>query len=273
MYVFPISIIENLCLPPSLSQAIHSFDGVTGAVVHYGHFIVTSSNRWRICHPPLGGDHFVFLQKNLRYGDDDPVQWPQPFTETYPHYACIPVCPDLPNHPHMILWLTPNPCNYVKQSRQDFPSLWMLNLATFHVLTMVAMEILEHVTKPSLKDCTLIFQWVLHVHHLLQRLEYIPTTLRHVQLGVSKLQRFLLELIGAADWYEVFEPCWKVAHTICHKDSARTLGAFTFSLEICDQLFRMGLPVYLVRPWDALPGIRIQNTVDTINHKDRKSVV
>ena len=97
---------------------------------------------------------------------------------------------------------------------------------------------------------------------------YILTTLWHVQLGVSELQRFLLKLIGAADWYEVFEPRRKVAHTICHEDSARTLSAFTFSLEICDQLFRMGLPVYLVRPWDALPGICIQNTVDTINHKD-----
>src|SRR6202023_2455471 len=111
--IFSISITENWCLLPSLSQAIHSFDGYTGSVVQNGHFIVTSPNRWKICHPPLGGDRFVFLRKNLRYGDDDPVQWPQPFTETYPHYACIPACPDFHCHPHMMLWLTPNHRNYV----------------------------------------------------------------------------------------------------------------------------------------------------------------
>ena len=108
------------------------------------------------------------------------------------------------------------------------------------------MEILECITKPSLKDHALIFWWVPHVHHLLQWLEYILMTLQCMQLRVSELQRFLLKLIGAADWYEVFEPRRKVAHTIYHEDSARTLDAFTFSLEICDQLFCMGLPVYLV---------------------------
>ena len=147
----------------------------------------------------------------------------------------------------MILWLTPHCRNYVQQPAVfGGPSLWMLDPATFHALTTVATEILERAAKPTLKDHILTSVWVPHVHHLLQWLEYISTTLRCVQLGVSELQRFLLELIGAADWHEVFEPRRKVAHTICHKDPARTLGAFTNSLEVCDQLFRMGLPVYLV---------------------------
>jgi hypothetical protein len=167
----------------------------------------------------------------------------------------------------MILWLTPNRRNYVKHPG-PFSSLWMLDPATFHALTTVAMEILERAAKPSLKDRALIALRVPHVRHLLQRLEYIPTTLRRMQLGVSELQRFLLELIGAADWYEVFEPRRKVARSTWDKDPARTLGAFTNDLQVCDQLFRMGLPVYLIRPWDALPSIRIQNAINTTNHKD-----
>jgi hypothetical protein len=144
----------------------------------------------------------------------------------------------------------------------------MLDPATFLALTTVAMEIFERATKPNLKDRALISWRVLHVRHLLQRLEYIPANLRHVQLGVSELQRFLLELIGAADWYEVFEPRRKVANSTWHNDPARTLGAFTNNLEVCDQLFHMGLPVYLVRPWDELPTIHIQKTVNTTNYKD-----
>ena len=158
-----------------------------------------------ICHPPLGGNRSIFLRTNLRYGDDDPMQWPQPFTETYPHYACIPQCPDLPNHPHMILWLTPNPRNYMKQPGL-FGDLWMLDPVTFHALTKVATEILEHAAKPTLKDHNLILWRVLHVRHLLQWLEYIPTTLQRMQLSVCKLQRFLLELIGAADWEYITLP-------------------------------------------------------------------
>jgi hypothetical protein len=168
----------------------------------------------------------------------------------------------------MILWLAPHVRNYVKQPGLSFSHLWMLDPAIFHALTTVATEILERVAKPSLKNRNLISSRVPHVHHLLQRLEYIPTTLRRVQLSVSELQRFLLELIGAADWFEVFEPRRKVAHSTWYKDPARTLGAFTNDLEICDQLFRMGLPVCLVRPWDELPGIRIENTVNAFNHKD-----
>jgi len=144
----------------------------------------------------------------------------------------------------------------------------MLDPATFRALKMVAMEILERAAKPRLKDCALIAWRVPLVRHLLQWLQHIPTTLRRVQLGVSALQRFLLELIGAADWYEVFEPRRKVAHSTWDKDPARTLGAFTNDLQVCDQLFRIGLPVYLVRPWDELPSIRIQNVVNTIKHKD-----
>ena len=83
MFFFFISIIENLCLSPSLSQAIHLFDGLAGAVVQDGHFIVTSPNRRLICHPPLGGDHSVFLRKNLRYGDDD-LDGHSPFSKHIP---------------------------------------------------------------------------------------------------------------------------------------------------------------------------------------------
>ena len=255
-------------LTPSLSQAIHSFDGLAGSVVHNGHFIVTSPNRRFICHPPLGGDRSVFLRTNLRYGDDDPVQWPQPYCDTFPHYACIPACLDLPSHPHMILWLKPDRRNYIKHPG-PFPGLWMLEPAIFRAFTKVAMEILERAAKPTLRDRALIAARVPHVRHFLQRLEYIPTTLRRAQLGVSGLQRLLLELIGAADWYEEFEPRQKVARSTWDQDPARTLGAFTDSLEVCDRLFRMGLPVYLVRPWDELPGIRIQHDVSTISHKDR----
>jgi len=264
---FSISILENLCWYLSLFQAIHSFNGLTGAVIQDGHLIVTSPNQREICHPPLGGDHVIFLQENLWYGDDDPVQWPQPFSETYPYYACIPACPNVADYPYMILWLLCSPHDYIRQPG-PFAGLWMLNRTTFHALSMVATEVLKLATKPSLQNRTLVCFQMPHIQYLLQWLEHIPTTLRCVQLSVHELQRYLLELIGAMDWYEIFEPCWTVARSTWDKDLAHTLGAFMNNSNTCDQLFRIGLPVWFVRPCDELPTIRIQNTVTMINYQD-----
>jgi hypothetical protein len=66
-------------------------DGLVGAVVCDGQYIVTSPNTDVIFVPALGGDHSLFLRTSLRFGDDDPLQWPQPWVPEYPHLACIPV--------------------------------------------------------------------------------------------------------------------------------------------------------------------------------------
>jgi len=167
----------------------------------------------------------------------------------------------------MILWLSCNPHDYVRQPR-PFAGLWMLNCTTFHALSTVPTEVLKWAIKPSLQNCTLVCFRVPHIRHLLQWLEHIPTTMQCMQLGVHKLQRYLLELIGAKDWYEIFEPHRTVARSTWEKDLARTLGAFTNNPDTCDQLFCIRLPVWFVRPWDKLPTIRVQNTVTTINYQD-----
>ena len=175
-----------------------------GSVVQEGHFIVTSPNAARICQPPLGGDRSIYLRTNLRYGEDDPLQWPQPFFENLPHYACIPACPDRRNHPHMILWMTPTQRNYVPLPR-PIAGLGALHSAPYLELIKVAQEVLNRVSAGTLRDRALIVWRVPPLRLLLQRLEYVPTILRRVQLGVREAQRYILELIAAADWYEKYE--------------------------------------------------------------------
>ena len=70
-----------------------SSNGLVGAVICDGEYIVTSPNANTIFNPPLGGDCSLFLRTNLRFGDDDPLQWPQPWVPEYPHLPCISLVP------------------------------------------------------------------------------------------------------------------------------------------------------------------------------------
>lgn len=54
----------------------------------------------------MGGDRHLFLRSNLWYGDDDPLQWPQPYVAQYSHIICVPHSPDH-RHSERIMWLVP----------------------------------------------------------------------------------------------------------------------------------------------------------------------
>ena len=167
----------------------------------------------------------------------------------------------------MILWMTPTQRDYVPLPG-PIAGLGTLHSAPYSELIKVAQEVLDRVSAGTLRDRALIVWRVPPLRLLLQRLEYVPTTLRRVQLGVREAQRYILELIAAADWYEKYEPRLKLpAPPSWSMVPARTIGAFTNNLTDCDSLFRMGLPVWLIRPWEALPSIRVQKTLDTIEHK------
>lgn len=89
-------------------QAIQAFDGLVGAVIDDGQFIITSPNMKQIYYPPLGGVY-------LRYGDDDPIMWPQNFLPTLAHLLLIPYPPRDRNDPMCILWGLPTENDFVQE--------------------------------------------------------------------------------------------------------------------------------------------------------------
>ena len=73
-----------------LYAALTSTDGLVGSVTADGKYIITSPNARTVADPPLGGDRPLFLRENLRFGDNDPLHWPQPYVEEYAHLTFIP---------------------------------------------------------------------------------------------------------------------------------------------------------------------------------------
>lgn len=43
--------------------------------------------------PPLGAARKLYLRKDYKYGIDDPIQWPQVWSELHCHLAVIPLRP------------------------------------------------------------------------------------------------------------------------------------------------------------------------------------
>ena len=77
------------CLLTAAVVAVTHLDGLVGGVTSNGEHIITTPNCSTVLEPPLEGDRSLFLRINHRYGEDDPVQWPQAFLPQYRHFACI----------------------------------------------------------------------------------------------------------------------------------------------------------------------------------------
>ena len=83
---------------------VQALDGVLGAVILDGQFFITTANAEYIPLPPFG-EREVKLRADSRYGDDDPIQWAQPYIAYHSHLAAIPRPNTLLDH--MIIWWTP----------------------------------------------------------------------------------------------------------------------------------------------------------------------
>ena len=46
-----------------------------------------------------------FLRTNLCFGDDDPLQWPQPWVLDYPHLPCILLVPTQTDPSSIMMWM------------------------------------------------------------------------------------------------------------------------------------------------------------------------
>ncbi|KAK0183879.1 hypothetical protein F5146DRAFT_939459 [Armillaria mellea] len=68
--------------------AIQGWDGLCGAVVN-DHIFIMSPNCPLLFNPPLGVNREMWMRNDFRYGEDDPLSWPQPYCMSCPHLPCL----------------------------------------------------------------------------------------------------------------------------------------------------------------------------------------
>ena len=235
--------------------ALTSVDGLAGAILSDGRYIITSPNCTTIFEPPLGGNRHLFLRSNLRYGDDDPLQWPQPFVAHYSHISFIQRSPTSVNDCERIMWAMPDFSDFTPEDG-ILGGVGKLKRQTFLELQVLSLRLIERAHSPQFKEHVLVSQLTDVLGNLLHRLEFIATSFTTMHLGVREFQRVYLELTALLKFEErvcsqsMSSKNWKVNNNI--------MGVFTHDLAVCNQFYRAGIPVWLIRPYSALHSIRIK---------------
>src|SRR5438552_370523 len=117
-----------MLMHPALIESLEPLricDGALAAVIPYHPdygltkpTFVTTINQSFIPAPPFGKRRIV-LRNDYLFGDDDYLQWPQPFSYTYPHHACIPS--KQVDGPNSCMWTEPSQ-NISTQSDISIPN-------------------------------------------------------------------------------------------------------------------------------------------------------
>ncbi|KAF8057832.1 hypothetical protein FPV67DRAFT_557001 [Lyophyllum atratum] len=247
-----------------LQTEIQAFDGLVGAVIDVGRYIVTSPNVRSIYYPPLGGDRPLYLRSNLRYGDDDPLMWPQNFTHTSSHLPLIPHPPRDQTDPMCVLWAFPAREDFVREGSL-LEGLGRLQGWYIARLRIPCQLLVDRAAAENHKSNEYIQILANMITSFLDRLSYLPTSFRLAQLLVRETQRMALELHACLDFADIYK-ARLIQNAQVDPDAklARVVGTFTTSLEICADLFRAKIPVYLVRPFAEATSIRILEVVTPI---------
>ena len=149
---------------------IGPLDGLFGAIILGGKSFITTVNADYIPLPPFG-NHEVKLQADSCYGDDDPVQWPQPYLSFNSHFPAISCPNSLLNH--QIIW-------------------WTLSLSDFvsHMLTLSPLSGLRKISESQYT--------ALHtsVTFLLQRSKQYHASLKHTPPLILPMIKWLQQVLN-----------------------------------------------------------------------------
>lgn len=202
----------------------------------------------------------------MRFGDDDPVQWPQPYVAEACHLACIPTKP--PKEVELsIMWWTPEYRDFVLDEHGLIRGVGKLNSTLLLKLELFCYKQTMRSRKEPFLHIPQAWQLSQTVEDVLHRLRHISSSFRQVQIGVRALQRFYLELLALLDYHEEYLPLMDGAHPDdgIEPSTASRIGVITYDFTVCARMHRAHIPVWLIRPYRTLPSILILSVV-SIQH-------
>jgi len=105
------------------------------------------------------------------------------------------------------------------------------------------------------------------VQQVLDQLYLVPMSFRHVQFVVRDLQRVWLNIWAILDYMEIYKP--RIDNIAPPADGvADTVGTFTMSIRVAQDMFLAGLPCWLIRPSSSFSDERIFRIAQIFHPKD-----
>jgi hypothetical protein len=187
----------------------------------------------------------------LRYADDDPITWPQPFIPYFSHYAAIPQHNSLLEH--LIIWWIPTHNYFSCHTHPAAPIYGLGKLADdkFAQLKKSVDFLLERVKHylvktPSERQPVILSPFVKLLEHGLARLGSVNTNFRQMEFSVRDVQHIWLEITAILDYMEIYKPRMD-GRASSASGVANTIGVFTHDLRVAQDHFTAGLPCWLIR--------------------------
>ncbi|KAL0063028.1 hypothetical protein AAF712_010051 [Marasmius tenuissimus] len=215
------------------------------------------------------------MRKDLHFGEEDPLFFPQPYIPGIGYLSVIPFPTSDPTSNHSAAWRTITPSDFVRAPSND-PSRGLGSLSgevrvsiqkAFDKVTerIVNISIDDRLkaesAKTNAKSDQLITRYLFKIKYLLSRLKSL-SSYREAALTFSCCQRAYLELVARVDWLETYRPsdvqpfARESATRRCqsswrpHRDD-----------ETAYRLFLAGIPVWYSQPLDKKESTRIDTWI------------
>ncbi|TFK61643.1 hypothetical protein BDN72DRAFT_903934 [Pluteus cervinus] len=238
------------------------FDGLVGAVISEGNLFITSPNYGVIYEPQLGGDRHVYLRENLRYGPDDPLQWPQPFVPSLSHYVAIRRPVRNVQDPLHIMWCIPEQQEFVLDSTSLISGLGRLKSGFLVALDLLCQDLLVRKT-PFMERSLLVPALSSTLSSHLHRLKHLLTDFQTLRTHVRAVQRLYLELLAVIDTLDIYLPRM-YGQVLPPPGIAPVMGAFVTDPDKCEMLHKANIRVWFIRPFDDIDNAHIRSCVPVI---------
>ncbi|TFK59506.1 hypothetical protein BDN72DRAFT_865095, partial [Pluteus cervinus] len=191
----------KLLLHTKPSGPLSIYHGRVGAVIREGESFITSPNSSFIPQPPLGGDRSVFLREDFRYGDDDPLQWPQPFIRSLLFLSAIPLISDH-NHPLAVMSDDLSWSDFTEDDNDLLSGIGKITNIKYTQLSVLSTHILDRAekfsrSKPAASVANLLGEYTHLLRLYLHRLEHVTTNFSNTRFTFRGLQRIYLYLLSA----------------------------------------------------------------------------
>ena len=237
-----------------------------------GDFVCTSPNQTQIFQPSLQETELK-LRADMRYGQDDPTQWPQPWVGSYCHLGAIPRKPDDPNDPLSIMWLEPTGDDFESSGGGFIDGLGELSASkvlSFQKMMHSLESRIEDYKKAFPKPNKFFLILVKAMQDTLTRLKSLKTTFTEMRIGVAEFQRYYLEVRGCLDYLEIHKPRMDNERPPA-ESVVNCIGAITHIPRIVQDFYTAGLPVWFLRPstfWDSPNRCNILKVVTPLDPAD-----
>jgi hypothetical protein len=118
-------------------------DGHVGAVVRNGKWFVTSLNMEFVPQLALGCTHNMHIRANFQYGENNPLQWPQPYFASDCHLGVIPLCTS-PDDTMSVMWWQPELKDFVPTTANTIGRLGLIDREHFTCLSYMVSSLCSH---------------------------------------------------------------------------------------------------------------------------------